>query len=319
MNNEPTNNASQDQLGGHDVALTPPPPTDATSVSGAPLPERPVPSASRGSGARAGVIAIAAFGGIALIGAGGTAAFAAVHDIQTSVAGAGEVQSVSVAGVDAISVDVAASDVTVRFGNVDEATLEVTGTVDNRWTMERIADELVVGNDESLFGWFGGDWFGSRWFANDESVVLTLPDSLNDANVDANFSLGAGSLDVDGEFGQLDIDLGAGSLNLTGSATSVVADISAGRADLYLTGLTEADFQVSAGKLVTELTGTAPRLITIDVSAGSADLTVPDDVYDVSQEVSAGSLDNRLDTSSSSRNRIDATLSAGSAVIRPGD
>lgn len=327
MNNESQNTDPRDQTGGHDVPLTPPPmsqpdaaPTPPHAAS-EPRLTQSAPSSSRGSGARAGAIAIAAFGGIALLGAGGTAAFAAVHDIQASASSgaSADTQSVSVSGVDALDVDVAASNVTVRFGDVDEATLEITGTDDNRWRLERDEGELVLSNDENRFGWFGGDWFGSGWFNNDENVVLTLPDALNDEDLDAEFSLGAGSLDIEGMFGEVGINVGAGSLKMDGSATSVEADISAGRATLDLFAVTEADLRVSAGKLEATFADTAPSTITIDVSAGSMDLTVPDEAYNVSQDVSAGSLDNRLDTSSSSRNTIDATVSAGSAVLRPAD
>ncbi|HCS60721.1 MAG TPA: hypothetical protein DIW46_04865 [Microbacterium sp.] len=327
-NPAPSNPAPQ---GGHDVPLTPPPapsvasdapayhPTPAYHATPAPQPE---PSrSSSGSGARAGAIAIAAFGGIALLGAGGTAAFAAVHDVAASAAPGvtDDVQSVNASGIDALDVDVAASDVTVQFGDVDEATLEVTGTADNRkWRLERDEDELVLSNDRNAFGWLDGDWFGD-WFDNEETVVLTLPESLNDARLDADFSLSAGRLDIEGLFGEVDIDMGAGGLSMKGSATSVETDISAGRAQLDLSGVTEAALFLAAGDLEAKFTDTTPDLVTIDVSAGTLDLTVPDEVYNVSEDVSAGSVDNRVNQSDSSRNKIDVTVSAGSVILRAGD
>lgn len=321
MNTEP-----QSPQGGHDVPLTPPPATPAASAgsaSGGGAPSgggaHPEP---QGSGARAAAIAIAVFGGVVLLGAGGTAAFAAVHDVR-SVAHAergGDTQSLAVDGIDSLSVDVGASDVTTRFGDVEEATLEVTGGRSGNWTLERDGDELVVGSPQRGFGWwFGGDWFGGNWFNEDETVVLTLPDSLQNAKLDADFSLSAGSLDIEGTYGEVDIEVGAGGLSMEGSATSIDADISAGRADLSLFDVDEADFTVSAGKLVAELANTAPRSVTIDVSAGSLELTLPDEAYDLTQNVSAGSLDNRLNTSSDSRYTIDATVSAGSAILRAAD
>lgn len=316
MNNESQNSEQPNQNGGHDVPLTPPP-LDSTST--APAASPPTSRPSRGGGARAGAIAIAAFGGIALLATGGTAAFAAVHNVVSSDrAGGGDTQTVSVDGVDSLDIDVAASDVKVRFGDVDEAILETTGARSSDWTMKRDGDELVVSNDDNAFGWFGGG-FGSNWFNDDTQVVLTLPESLNETDMDAEFSLGAGRLDIEGMFGEVDIEMGAGALRMVGSATSIDADISAGRADLNLVGVTEADFTISAGKLVASISDTPPKLITFDVSAGSLELTVPDEAYDVSQEVSAGSLDNRLDTSTSSRYKIDATVSAGSAILREAD
>jgi hypothetical protein len=55
----------------------------------------------------------------------------------------------------------------------------------------------------------------------------------------------------------------------------------------------------------------------IDVSAGSLGLALPDARYNITQDVSAGSLNNRLDHSSTSERRIDITLSAGEVTLRP--
>lgn len=330
MNSEP-----QNTQGGHDIPLTPPPAPAAPVVGNAPSgpagggtvggglagggpggggPGGDAPQGPRGSGARAGAIAIAVFGGIVLLGAGGTAAFAATHDISMAAhSGSTGTQSVNVDGLGSLTVDIAASDVTARFGDVDEATLEVTGGRSGSWTLERDGDELVVRSPDRGFGW----WFGDNWFKGDETVVLTLPESLDGAGLDADFSLSAGSLGIEGMYGEVDIEMGAGGLNMDGSATSIDADISAGRADLSLFDVDEADFTVAAGKLVAEIANTAPRSVTIDVSAGTLELTLPDEAYAVTQDVSAGSLDNRLDTSNNSRYVIDATVSAGNVVLRP--
>ncbi|MGM7670660.1 DUF4097 family beta strand repeat-containing protein [Microbacterium sp. A93] len=270
-----------------------------------------------GARTHAGVTAItvttAIVGGIALLGAGGTAAFAAVNDATVS----SEAQSVEVGGIESLEMDVSASSVTVRFADVDEAQLQVEGSRGG-WTMRRDGDELIVQSPRGLFdGWFGGGLFGN-WFNDDERVVLTLPEALQDSRLDADFTLSAGSLDVDGAFDGLDIELGAGGLILSGSASSVDIDMSAGRADVNLADVEEADFTVAAGQVVAELAGRAPSEVTIDVSAGSLELTLPDVAYDVQQEVSAGSLDNNLQTSSNARNSVVVSLSAGSVDLHPG-
>ena len=320
MNDESMNSEPQNPQGGHDVPLTPPPaatggaPTGAAPSGGGP--SGSAPREPRGSGGRAAAIAVAAFGGVVLLAAGGNAAFAAVHDVSAAARSeSADTQSVSVDGIESLRVDAGLSSVTARFGDVDEATLEVTGSRTGDWRLERDDDELVVRSPDHAFGW----WFGGNWFGDDETVMLTLPESMEGADLDAEFSLSAGSLDIEGAYGEVDIEVGAGGFSMEGSATSVDADISAGRADLVLSDVDEADFTVSAGKLVAEFANTAPRAVTIDVSAGSLELTLPDETYDLSQNVSAGSLDNGLDTSKDSRNRIDATVSAGSAVLRAGD
>ncbi len=305
MNAESQNN--QGDQGGHDVPLNPPPaaPTAASSVSSS------GPEAPRGSGARAGAIAIAVFGGVALLATGGTAAVAAVNDVTAST---GSQQQIDATGVTGLDLELGGAEVHVAFGDVDEAELEVSGNGSERWTLLRDDDEIVVNSPDMDFGW----WFGD-WMEDEGTVVLTLPEELLDERIDADISLGAGSLDVEGEFGAVDVEMGAGALFITGSADSIEADLSAGRAEFELADVSKADFSISAGRLEAELTGTAPDEVQLDVSAGSLVLTLPDEEYDVRQEVSAGSLDNNLQTSSNARNSIVVSVSAGSAVLRPGD
>lgn len=263
-------------------------------------------------GYKAVAIITAVIGGIALAGAGTTAAFGAVH----SFGAAGDhADSVNAEGITELDVDGAASSVSIRFGDVDEAELAVTGS-DDRWRLERDGDELTLRNPDQWWGW-GGDWL---WFGGDERdthVELVLPRELS--GIDADFSLGAGSLEIEGDFGDVDAEVGAGALTMDGAATSIDVDVSAGRADLTLVDVDEADLTVSAGKLVVELADTAPRDVTIEVSAGSLELTLPDEAYNLSQNVSAGSLDNGLRTSNDSSRTIDAQVSAGSAVLRAQD
>lgn len=312
MNAEAENNQ-----GGHDVPLSPPPAEHAPStnasapVAPAPADSAQGPETSRGSGARAGAIAIAVFGGVALLATGGTAAVAAVNDFSTSV---DSQQQIDASGVTGIKLDLGGVDTRVEFGDVEEAQLDVSGSGSERWALTRDGDELIVNSPEMNFGW----WFGD-WFDNEGSVLLTLPNELRDAALDADIFLGAGSLDVKGDFGEVDVEMGAGALFITGSAETIDLDLGAGRAELELADVSEADFSISAGRLEAELTGTAPSEVQLDVSAGSLVLTLPDEEYDVRQDVSAGSLDNGLQTSSNARNSIVASVSAGSAVLRPGD
>lgn len=306
MNAETPNNQ-----GGHDVPLSPPPAAEQTPPSSAPAPSAPEPGTPRGSGARSGAIAIAVFGGVALLATGGTAAVAAANDASTPV---DSHQQIDTSGVTGIDLDVGGAEVRVEFGDVEQAQLDVSGSGDDRWSLSRDGDELVVNSPEMNFGWWFGDWFN-----DDQSVVLTLPDELRSKGLDADITLGAGSLDVQGDFGDIDVEVGAGALFITGSAETIEADLSAGRAEFDLADVSTADFSISAGRLEAELTGTAPKEVQLDVSAGSLELTLPDEEYDVRQEVSAGSLDNRLQTSPNARNSVVASVSAGSAILRPGD
>ena len=309
-----TNN--DDHQGGH-TPLTPPPasaPAEPTAAEPQPATaSQPSDQGRTSSGARAIVIVTAIVGGIALLGSGATAAVAATGGLVSSSDATGSLQTEDVSGIQGIDLDVDAGNMRIEFGDVDEAELSVTNRRGPGWTLEREGDDLVVRSPEFRFGW----WFGS-WMGDEESAVLTLPQELEDAALDAELTLDAGSLDVIGDFGALDITVNAGALDIEGAASSLGIDMSAGRADAVLADVDEADLSVAAGDLNVELTGRAPTQTTIDVSAGSLDLTVPDESYSIVQDVSAGSLDARVDQSAGARHTIDVSLSAGSATIRPG-
>lgn len=312
-----TNN--DDYQGGH-TPLTPPPASAPQGQEPTPAPA-PAPAqaqaapadAGRSSGTTAIMIVTAIVGGIALLGAGGSAAVAATGSMMASTQGSDAVLTEDASGIDTLDLDVDAGNMRIEFGDVDEAELAVTNARGPAWRLEREGDELIVRSPEFRFGW----WFG-EWFGDDQSAVLTLPEELSDAQLDADLTLDAGSLDVVGDFGALDVTVNAGALDVEGAASSLSIDMSAGRADAMLDGVDAADLSVSAGDLTVELTGRAPSETTIDVSAGSVDLTVPDESYSIIQDVSAGSLDAKVDQSSGTRNTIDVTLAAGSVTIRPG-
>ncbi|WP_255305050.1 DUF4097 domain-containing protein [Microbacterium sp. 3J1] len=309
-----------DFQGGH-TPLTPPPASASASAEPTapqpgpqPTPQQPpADPGARSSGKTAIMVTTAIVGGLALLGTGGTAAFAATGTLLTSSDRSDSVQTQDASGLERLALDVDAGNMRIEFGDVDDAELAVTNGRGPGWTFEREGDELVVRSPEFRWGW----WFDG-WFGDDESAVLTLPETLREAALDADLTLDAGSLDVIGDFGALDISVNAGALDLEGAATALDIDMSAGRADVLADGVDEAVFQVSAGDLDVELTGQAPTQTTIDVSAGSVDLTVPSSSYTISQNVSAGTLDAQVDQSSDSRRLIDVTLSAGSVTIRPG-
>lgn len=307
-----------DFQGGH-TPLTPPPASGTEQQPPAPA-HTPGSTQSgsagpaRSSGTTAIMVVTAIIGGLALLGAGGTAAVAATGSLMAASTGSSDsVLTEDASGIKAIDLDVDAGDMRIEFGDVDEAELAVTNGRGPAWTLERDGDELVVRSPEFRFGW----WFGS-WFGDDESAVLTLPESLREEALDADLTLDAGSLDVVGDFGALDVTVNAGALDIEGSADRLTLEMSAGRADGVLDDVDVADLGVSAGTVDMEFTGRAPSQTTIDVSAGSVDLTVPDESYDVIQDVSAGSLDVTVDRSSDTANMIDVSLSAGSVTIRPG-
>lgn len=276
--------------------VPPAPPNAPASAGGTPPPTR---NASR-------VIAILtiALGAAVILGAVGSAIWSTVAAASVRT----ETRTVDVAGVESLRVAVDAASLRIEFADVPEATLDVTsGLGVGRWTFERTGDELTVETPRR----FGPGWI----FGGEVRATLALPQELEGAELDAALELSAGELTVDGGFGDLGVDVGAGTFAVDGSARTLTAELSAGGADIELSDVTEADLSVSAGAIEARLTGTAPRSVTVDVSAGSLDLRLPDAVYDVRSDVSAGDFENGLQTERGARNVVDVTVSAGSATI----
>ncbi|WCM55701.1 DUF4097 family beta strand repeat-containing protein [Microbacterium sp. EF45047] len=260
---------------------------------------------------RAGLTTItvltAVVGGAVLTTTGASAAVTAGFQLSST----DQTRAVDVDGVEAIDVEVGGADLTVRFGDGDQARLEVSGPDARGWSLRADGGELVVHGPDR--GW---NWFGPDWLRGGTTATLTLPAEL--AGADLGLDLQAGRIDAEGEFGVVRIDVGAGSLNLEGAATALDAEVNAGRADISLTGVREADYRVSAGRLRAELTS-APDAVTAEVSAGSLDLTVPDEEYDVRLERTAGSIDSELRSSPDARRTITATVAAGSIDLHRED
>lgn len=269
----------------------------------------PPASGPRARGARAVSTIAIVFGSLIAIGTLTSAVFASVVSAGTQTV----VREVSADALASLAVDVSAGSVRVEYGDVEAAVLEVTGGWDaDRWTFDRDGGALVVSTPDRFFG-FG--WV----FGGPSTATLTLPRELEDTALDADFSLSAGDLDATGTYGLLDIDVSAGSIDVSGTAADLTADLSAGRADLDVADVESAIFSVSAGQIVSHLTGSAPDDVTVQVSAGSLELTVPDETYDVNVDVSAGDLDNRLQTSATATRTITGEISAGDILLRAAD
>jgi hypothetical protein len=264
----------------------------------------PTPSApeTRRSASRVIALLTIALGAIVLI----VAVWGGVAPTVASAFVSDDERSVDVTGVTELAIDVSATSLTVRFAAVDEATLEVR-SASGSWVIERDDDTLRLETPPMRFWWFSG---------GNGRAVLTLPESL--AGLDADISSSAGSVVVDGEFGELDVSLSAGDLTVNGRAQSVSAETSAGSAELDLAGVRDAEFDLSAGDMTARLSGDAPREVEVSVSAGSLDLTLPDVPYAITSDVSAGSFDNGLRTASNATHRLHVELSAGDVRVAAG-
>lgn len=244
-------------------------------------------------------------GGVAMLGTGTVAAFAGTRQISPS---GGHLQA-QVQGVAALDMTISAADVTVEFsGDVHQAKLQIeAGSVDG-WSLKRDGDRLKVRGPQRGLGWFQPDWF-----TGDQRATLLLPIALKD--IDADLTLQAGALSVDGAFHRLHLKMNAGSLSVSGSATNLDAELNAGRADIDLSGVTTADYTVNAGRM-TSVLSTVPDKVGVSVSAGELDLTVPQAEYDLRRNVTAGSIDSRLTERAGSGHDVSVNVSAGSVTLR---
>ena len=284
-----------------------PPAPPAAPVGGAPTPGAPP---RRTSSRVVATIAIVV-GSILLLGT----VFTGVVSIIRSATTHTSTVTASAAGLAAIDLDVSAAEVTVEYGEVAEPTLRVTSGRGD-WRFERVGDTLVVSSDRQWWGRWG--W---GWLRDADSATLTLPRGVE--GLDADFDVDGGSLTAQGGFGDLGLTLDAGSLRVTGRAETVSTDVNAGSARLELGDVTSATVSVSAGSLEGRLGDTlgnaspvVPRSLSVDVSAGRVDLTVPDAEYAITSDVSAGSFSHDLSESSASDNRIGVTVSAGAVILR---
>ncbi|WP_345800636.1 hypothetical protein AAIB33_14325 [Microbacterium sp. AZCO] len=283
------------------TTMTPPPAgTEVPPPAGPP---------TRGS-SRVVAILLIVFGAFVVLGAVVSAVFTtiAAASIHTTT------RTVDVSGVDDLKVDVSAGSLQVVYADVSDAELEVTGTTGaDRWTLDASGETLTVATPT---GWFGDGWFTGWIFGGRSQGVLRLPQAME--GTDADLSLAAGELSADGRFGDLTLDLGAGRATIAGQADSIDAQISAGTGELDLDGVDEATLSVSAGALTADLTGRRPSTVALEVSSGSARLTVPEGEYDVTSDVSAGSFDNGVGSVPGADSTIRVEVSAGEAVLRAG-
>ncbi|GAA3028988.1 hypothetical protein [Microbacterium dextranolyticum] len=292
------------------TTLTPPPlpptpmgPTGPGGPGASGAGSTPAPPGGPRSSTRVVAILAIVLGVVIIIGSLASAAFSA---IRTSTRGSAQLTA-DATGIRTLDVDISAGDLTIVYRG-DEVALAVRGDTD-AWRLDRDGDSVRVHTDRP---W----WNGWRVFDGEDSAVLTLPSALEHTALDAELKVAAGVLRTDATFDELAVRLSAGSVEVRGSARTVDAEVSAGRVVFDLAGADSADLRLSAGAITGSLTGAAPSTVAIDVSAGRLELTLPRDVYAVSTDVSAGTVDNGLRVDPTSRHRVTASVSAGAAVLR---
>jgi hypothetical protein len=255
------------------------------------------------------LIVLGAIGVVYGVGSGvvrGFASHAATSDTLT----------VDAAGVEQLQIDSSATAFEVRFGDVEEATLDVAsdGGPVQQWNLSRSGDTLVVDTDRR-WRWVGfGIMFGDR--VGEQRAVLTLPAALERQGLGLETEVSAGSFEAAGSWGAASIDLSAGSADLSGTAESLFVSVSAGEARLDVETGGTVTLDVSAGRIIGALTGEQPSSIDAQASAGSIDLTIPDGEYAVTEQASVGDSDVRVIDDPGATSTIDVDVSAGNVTLR---
>ncbi len=262
-------------------------------------------------------------GGVLLLGTVSTAAVAGVAAASYDRTEKRQRLTESADGI--VRIDVEASAAKFRIdcesasapaGDSEGSFALVTSGSSREWRMVRSGDTLRV---EPVKRWFGG--FSLLWSGDNrmQEVSLSLPASACDGSkpLDAEVDLGAGEVLVNGSYGVLDVSVGAGNARIEGTALNLELEVSAGEAVLDMSDVRTADLSVSAGSLWGGFSGTAPKQIDIEVSAGDAELTLPDEVYAVRSNVSAGDFEHSLRADQSVLgHEINVEVSAGSLSLQ---
>lgn len=270
----------------------------------------PDPQPPRSPAAKPIMVLIAVLGGLILLVVAVTTGFSSAVNFTRGTS----TMTADTTGITDLDVDASASQFNLEFADVNEATLQTDGVNAEKWRLDRNDDQLVV---QAPNRWLG--WCFINCAPDEQQVTLQLPAELNDGSLNVDLELAAGRLVADGDFEHLGVEVGAGEANINGSADQLEAQLNAGSANLNLGDVQTADLEVSAGRLITDLTGDAPENINAEVSAGRLELTVPETEYAVNSDVAAGNLDNQLQTHPTSNHQIDIELSAGNAVLESQD
>lgn len=271
-------------------------------------PPLPDPEPRRSSATKPLMILLAVLGGISLVVILTTSALSSL----VGLSGGSTSLTADTANVTALDVSAAGARFDVEFADVDEATLETSGSRADAWELTSQNSTLVV---DAPSRWW--DW-GPFWTGNSETrAVLTLPTELNDGNLSAELDLDAGQLTATGDFDQLTVEVDAGEAIVNGSARALDAQVSAGNAELTLADVEISNFEVAAGDLTAELTGTPPTMTEVDVSAGRLTLNVPAGEYAVISDVAAGNLTNNLDAATNAPHEIVVEIAAGEVRLNP--
>lgn len=205
-----------------------------------------------------------------------------------------------------LDIDLAGGELTVVYGDVAVAQLDADRRGRTGWTLERDGDQLRIASPTGSFVDAG----------RAARATLTLPRDLDGSGIRADIRVTGGALEVTGDFGDVSVEVAGGTASFDGSARDVDLTVTGGSASAEILDAETAAFEVAGGELTATVSGVTPTSTDVEVTAGSADITLPDDEYDVRIDDGVGSVDNGLRTSSSAVAEVDVTATMGSVRLR---
>ncbi len=251
-------------------------------------------------------IVVGAFVAVGTLAGTGVSAVASMSDWRGQTATSDSATSDATEQLTDLDIDLAGGDLTVEFGDVAFAQLDADTHGRKGWTFERDGDSLRVASPS---GSFADGGIGSR-------ATLILPRDLDGSGIRADVRVTGGALDVTGDFGDMTVEVAGGTASVDGAARDLDLTLTGGSASARILDAETASFEVAGGQLTARLTGVTPSRTDVEVTAGSADLTLPDDEYDVRVDDGLGSVDNGLRTSAAAVAEVDVTATMGSVRLR---
>ncbi|MFB2579945.1 DUF4097 family beta strand repeat-containing protein [Herbiconiux sp. P15] len=210
-----------------------------------------------------------------------------------------------------LEIDTSAADVSVRYGDVEEAQLDFDAADSPlRFEQEQRGDTLRVSVKNR--GWWG---FGLFSGFDTATLDIVLPESLAPVGLDIDSS--AGEVLADGDFAAVTLDSSAGDIDLAGSAASLRSHTSAG--SITGTGLRvsgEVVSESSAGDVRLEF-ATLPSAIRLESSAGDVRVALPEGEYEIRTDTSVGSVTQGLASTPGAARVYSFESSVGGITLEP--
>ena len=196
--------------------------------------------------------------------------------------------------VDRLTVDAAATDVTIRRADVDRPRI-VFAAGDTRLRERHSVRDGALTVEVTGPGWGITDLsIGVRRGAD---LTIELPRAATGTPVRVETT--AGDVTLTGRYGAVDLTSTQGDVSVSGSAEAVTVTATSGDVGLDL--------------------GTAPSRITVDTTSGDQEVRLPRGEYAITAETTVGDVENALGTDPDADRRYRFTAVAGDVDVEAGD